>query len=283
MGGAMARRLLHAGFDVHVHARNPDRATPFLQAGAVWADSVAALARRCNRVFTIVGGPADVEALYLGEGGLIAHAAPGSCLVDMTTSTPDLARRIASEAAHRGVLVLDAPVTGGAPGAEAGTLTFMVGGEAAALDAVRPMLAAMGHHIFAMGPPGAGQITKASNQLAVAGILLGLAEALHFAESSGIAAARVFDVLRTGTAGGPLMERLGPKMIDGDTTATFAIEHFIKDLSVALDAPDGEGAGLAGAALCRQLYRDLAGDGGGQQGIQALIEHYRNTPVRKSS
>lgn len=279
----MARRLLHAGFNIHIHARNRDRAAPFLQAGAVWADSVAALAHGCSRVFTIVGGPADVEALYLGADGLIAHSAPGSCLVDMTTSTPDLARRIASEAAHRGIMALDAPVTGGAPGAEAGTLTFMVGGEEAALDAVRPMLAAMGHHIFAMGPSGAGQITKAGNQLAVAGILLGLAEALHFAESSGIAPDRVFEVLRTGTAGGPLMERLGPKMLDGDTTATFAIEHFIKDLSIALDAPDGEGDHLDAAALCRQIYRGLAADSGGQKGIQALIEHYRNKPPRKSS
>lgn len=274
----MARRLLHAGFDVHIHARNRDRAAPFLQAGAVWSDSIAALAQRCTRIFTVVGGPADVEALYLGEGGLIAHAAPGSCLVDMTTSTPDLARRIASEAAHRGIMALDAPVTGGAPGAEAGTLTFMVGGEATALDAVRPMLAAMGQHVFAMGPAGAGQITKASNQIAVAGILLGLAEALHFAETSGISPDHVLDVLRTGTAGGPLMQRLGPKMIEGDTTASFAIDHFIKDLGIALDAPGDKGARLAGAALCREIYRDVAGEDGGRKGIQAIIEHYRRPP-----
>lgn len=283
MGGAMARRLLAAGFRVHIHARNRGRAEPFLQAGAVWADNVAALGRRSTRVFTIVGGPADVEALYLDSNGLIANCARGSCLVDMTTSSPDLARRIAVEAERRGVSTLDAPVTGGAPGAEAGTLTFMVGGETSTLETVRPILEAMGQRIFAMGPAGAGQTTKASNQIAVAGILVGLAEALHFAEASGIRVDTVLDVLRTGTAGGPLMERLGPKMIAGETAATFTIDHFIKDLTIAIGAHNGNAAGLPNAALCRQLYSCVAKDGGGQQGIQALIDYYRQTPDGKAS
>ncbi|MFZ1726190.1 MAG: NAD-binding protein [Albidovulum sp.] len=134
-----------------------------------------------------------------------------------------------------------------------------------------------------MGPAGAGQTTKASNQIAVAGILLGLAEALHFAEASGIAVDRVLDVLRTGTAGGPLMERLGPKMIAGDTAATFSIEHFVKDLTIALEAPQSKAAGLPTTELCRHLYRGLARDGGGQQGIQALFEFYRQSPGGKPS
>lgn len=272
MGGAMARRLMGAGYEVHIHARNPERAAPFLANGARWAEDVASLARTCRTVFTIVGGPEDVASLYLGEAGLIAHAAPGSVLVDMTTSTPELARRIAAEAQARGVMTLDAPVTGGAPGAEAGTLTFMVGGEAAALEAARPLLSIMGATIFAMGEAGAGQITKASNQVAVAGILMGLAEALHHAEAAGIDPAKAFEVMATGTAGGPLMQRLGPKMVAGDTTASFAIDHFIKDLGIALDT-----APLQGAALCRETYRALAEDGGGTKGIQALIEHYRRT------
>ncbi|TYB82322.1 NAD(P)-dependent oxidoreductase [Maritimibacter fusiformis] len=272
MGGAMARRLIGAGYEVHIHARNPDRAAPVLALGAHWAGDIAALARTCRTIFTIVGGPDDVAALYLGEAGLIANAAPGTVLVDMTTSTPDLARRIASEAASRGVSALDAPVTGGAPGAEVGTLTFMVGGDTGALDAVRPMLWTMGATIFAMGPAGSGQITKASNQVAVAGILMGLAEALHHAETAGIAPEKVLEVLMTGTAGGPLMQRLGPKMVAGDSTASFAIDHFIKDLGIALDT-----APLPGAALCRDLYRDLAAEGGGAKGIQALIEHYRRS------
>lgn len=272
MGGAMARRLIGAGYEVHIHARNPDRAAPILALGAHWAGDIAALARTCRTIFTIVGGPDDVATLYLGEAGLIANAAPGTVLVDMTTSTPDLARRIASEAASRGVSALDAPVTGGAPGAEVGTLTFMVGGGTGALDAVRPMLWTMGATIFAMGPAGSGQITKASNQVAVAGILMGLAEALHHAETAGIAPEKVLEVLMTGTAGGPLMQRLGPKMVAGDSTASFAIDHFIKDLGIALDT-----APLPGAALCRDLYRDLAAEGGGAKGIQALIEHYRRS------
>lgn len=270
MGGAMVRRLMGAGYEVHIHARTPESAAPFLANGARWAEDAATLARTCRTVFTIVGGPDDVAELYLGEAGLIAHAAPGSVLVDMTTSTPDLARRITAEAQARGVMTLDAPVTGGAPGAEVGTLTFMVGGEAEALKAVRPMLSIMGATIFAMGPAGAGQTTKASNQVAVAGILMGLAEALHHAETAGLDPANVLEVLTTGTAGGPLMQRLGPKMAAGDTTASFAIDHFIKDLGIALDT-----APLPAARLCRDLYRDISEAGGGAKGIQALIETYR--------
>jgi len=272
MGGAMVRRLIGAGYEVHIHARNPDRAAPFLEHGAHWAGDVATLARSCRTVFTIVGGPDDVAALYLGGAGLIANAAPGAVVVDMTTSTPDLARQIASKAVDRGLSALDAPVTGGAPGAEAGTLTFMVGGEAGALEAVRPMLWTMGANIFSMGPAGAGQTTKASNQVAVAGILMGLAEALHHAETAGLAPDKVLEVLTTGTAGGPLMRRLGPKMVVGDTTASFAIDRFIKDLGIALDA-----TALPGTTLCRDLYRNLSERGGGAKGLQALIEHYRRT------
>lgn len=275
MGGAMARRLLAAGHRLHVHARRRDRAAAVLQAGAVWAEDVAALARNCAHVLTIVGGPDDVAALYLGSGGLVAHAAPGACLVDMTTSSPGLARRIAAEAAARGLSALDAPVTGGAPGAEAGTLSFMVGGEAAALQTVRPLLMAMGRNVFAMGPAGSGQLAKAANQIAVAGILLGLAEALSFAEGSGLDAERVQEVLASGTAGGPLMQRLGPKMIAGDPAASFALDHFIKDLGVALETPAG--GRLAAAGLCRALCREVAAGGGGRKGIQAIIEHYRGT------
>ena len=282
MGGAMVRHVMAAGHAVHVHARNRDRAAPFLREGALWADGAAALARSCATVLTIVGGPEDVAELYLGEDGLVANAAPGDCLVDMTTSAPDLARRIAAEAAGRGVMALDAPVTGGAPGAEAGTLTFMVGGEAAALAAVQPLLEVMGSRVFAMGAAGAGQIAKASNQIAVAGILLGLAEALAFAEASGLAPGKVQEVLATGTAGGPLMQRLGPKMAAGNPEVSFTIEHFIKDLGIAIAAMPEGATRLAAAALCRDHYAGLADAGGGRKGLQALIEYYRDSGLRRS-
>ncbi|HMQ92896.1 NAD(P)-dependent oxidoreductase, partial [Amaricoccus sp.] len=200
--------------------------------------------------------------------------------VDMTTSSPDVARRGGAEAAGRGVMALDAPVTGGAPGAEAGTLTFMVGGAPAALAAVRPLLEVMGSRIFAMGAAGAGQIAKAGNQIAVAGILLGLAEALAFAEASGLAPAKLQEVLATGTASGPLMQRLGPRMVGGNAEVSFTIDHFIKDLEIAIAAMPEDAARLAAAELCRDLYAGLAGAGAGRKGLQALIEHYRPAPPK---
>lgn len=274
IGGVMVRRLLRAGCKVNIYSRRRQGCEAFIDAGANWRDSKKRLAADSDKIFTIVGGPDDVEEVYLGENGLVAGARPGTVMVDMTTSSPELARAIFARALEKDVHVLDGPVTGGVQGAERGQLTIMAGGDEAALEKVRPELSILAGRIFPVGPAGAGQTTKICNQLAVAGIMLGMSEALHCAKNSGLAAEKILGVLLTGTASSTLLERIGGKMLRGDESAGFYVSHFIKDMTIAIENAEAEGRRLPMAELCRRMYREVAADNGGRKGIQSLVGFY---------
>lgn len=274
MGAPMAGHLLDAGFNLRVYSRSPETARELLRRGAVGCGTIAELAGHSDVVVTMVGDPEDVRGLYLDSGGIVEVARAGTYLVDMTTSTPDLARRIHAAAMQRGLAALDAPVSGGQVGAQKGRLTIMVGGDPETFAAMTPVLASMGANIQHYGAPGAGQTVKMCNQIAVAGIMLGIAEALSCAKSSDVDPWAVLEALRASTGSSVLLDRLGPKMLAEDHQPSFYIRHFIKDLTIALEESQAKGLDLPGVELVRGLYETLAKAGGGEQGIQALMGAY---------
>jgi 3-hydroxyisobutyrate dehydrogenase len=274
MGQPIAGHLLAAGHGLVVHSRTRAKAETLLADGARWARTPAEVAAAADVVLTMVGGPDDVAAVYRGAGGLFAAARAGQVLVDLTTSSPDLAAALAAEA-PAGVTCFDAPVTGGVKGAKAGTLTLMVGGDADALERVRPILDGFAGTIRHFGPPGSGQHAKLVNQTAVAGIMLGLAEALAYAERAGLDGTAMLETLGSGTARSFLLETYGQAMLSGDTQAGFFIDHFVKDLTLAREAAQRQGLASGGLEAALDAYRELSRRGFGQAGIQSLIRLYQ--------
>ncbi len=274
MGGPMAGHVLAAGHALHVYNRTAAKAAALVENGAVLHDSPGAAAAAADIVITIVGLPSDVEQVYLGAGGIIERAKPGAILIDMTTSSPSLAIRIHEAAAARGLAALDAPVSGGEAGAKSAKLSIMVGGDADAFERARPVLEAMGANIVLQGGPGAGQHTKMANQTVIAGTMLGVAEGLSYARRAGLDPHRVLSSIGTGAASGFLLNGLGPKMVDGDFAPGFMIEHFVKDMGIALAEAEAAGLDLAGLATALGRYRALAEAGDGRAGTQALIKSY---------
>ncbi len=274
MGRSMAGRLLDAGHSLRVYTRTRDTATELLERGAAWCESPAALAADCPVVFTMVGFPRDVEEIYHGEKGLIAHTKPGAVLIDMTTSSPELATRIASQAAERGSHALDAPVSGGDKGAREGTLSIMVGGERAVFDRVLPLLLCMGKNIVYQGPAGSGQHCKLCNQIAIASNMLGVCEAVAYARRAGLDPQRVLQSISSGAAGSWSLSNLAPRMLADDFSPGFYIKHFIKDMALAAEAAEELGLDTPGLALALSLYRKLAEAGHEDDGTQALYRMY---------
>ena len=271
MGSRMVVHLQHAGHEVTLYARNPASVADIVAAGATLAPTPAAVAAASEVVFTIVGMPSDVEAVHLGADGLVGGARRGTILVDMTTSSPELARRIAAVGTERGVAVLDAPVSGGPGGAETASLSIMVGGPAETLEAVRPLLATLGTTIIHQGPAGAGQNAKIANQIAVGGAMIGICEAFLYAEANGLNPETVLETLGTGIAGSNLMRYMWPRLAVGDLEPGFRVEHLIKDLGLALEAGHEALIALPGTALVKELYHAVRAAGGAGKGTQALI------------
>ena len=276
MGGPMAGHALDAGYRVIVHTRTPGRAASLIEAGAEWAESPAALAPHCDAVVTMVGYPTDVEQIYLGRDGLIAHARPGTYLIDCTTSSPVLAERIAREADAQGVHALDAPVTGGDVGAREARLSIMVGGTPMDFAAVEGLLRVFGATVVHQGPAGSGQHTKMANQLAIAASMIGAAEALGYARAAGLDPGRVLESIGAGSAGSWTLTNLAPRMLAGDLAPGFYVRHFIKDLRIALESAAELGVELPGAALASHLYEAIAAAGHGDEGTQAIWRLYRD-------
>lgn len=272
MGRSMAGHLLDAGHRLRIHTRTRERAASLLERGAVWAETPAAAAEGAEVVVSIVGHPSDVEAVHLGPEGTLRAATPPAILVDMTTSDPGLAERIHAEAAARGVAALDAPVSGGDVGARNATLSIMVGGDDAAFARVRPLLDAMGRTVVLQGGPGAGQRTKIVNQTLVAASMIGACESMVFAVRAGLDPRRVLENVASGAAGSWTLTNLVPRMLDGDTAPGFFIEHFVKDLGIAVGAARSLGLDLPGLELAERLYTAAAAEGRGRQGTQALFE-----------
>jgi 3-hydroxyisobutyrate dehydrogenase len=280
MGRSMAGHLLTAGYTLRVHNRTREKAKDLLDRGVVWCDTPAAVVLGAVAVITMVGYPADVEQVYLGDGGLVANAAPGTLLIDMTTSSPLLAQRIADAAAAAGARALDAPVSGGDVGAREARLTIMVGGDAGAFAEAEPLLRVMGPNVVLQGGPGAGQHTKMSNQLAIAGCMLGVCEALAYAEAAGLDPRRVLDSIGAGSAGSWSLANYAPRMLDGDFAPGFYVKHFIKDMRIARDSARELGIDLPALDLALTLYERLAERGGAEQGTHALYLLYKEHEAR---
>jgi 3-hydroxyisobutyrate dehydrogenase len=270
MGASMCGHLIDKGFAAAVYNRTRSKADSLVQRGAVWADSPKAVAEQSDVVFTIVGFPRDVREVILGDEGALAGARPGSILVDMTTSQPSLAVEIARRAAERNVHSVDAPVSGGDIGAREARLSIMIGGEPDIVRALQPCWEAMGQTIVRQGGPGAGQHTKMVNQTLIATNMIGVCEALLYAHRAGLDLGTVLQSVGSGAAGSWSLANLGPRIIDRNFEPGFFVEHFLKDMGIALDEARRMNLALPGLALAEQLYRAVQAQGHGRDGTHAL-------------
>lgn len=271
MGTPMAGHLLERGWPLMVFSRTRTRAQPLLEVGARWAESPAELASWSDVIFTMVGFPEDVESVYLGAAGVLAGAATGSILVDMTTTRPALARAIAHAAESRGIRAIDAPVSGGDVGARNATLTIMVGGDEAAVKTVNPLFEILGKNIVYQGPPGSGQHAKMCNQIAIAGTMIGVCESLIYGHRAGLDLATMLRAISGGAAGCWTLTNLAPRIIARNFDPGFYVEHFIKDMRIALEEAARMNLALPGLALVHQLYQAVAAQGHGRKGTHALM------------
>lgn len=274
MGRSMAAHLLAAGHNLHVYNRSRDKANELVAQGATWHDGPGEVAALADVVITMVGYPRDVEEVYLGPGAIVARAGAGSILIDMTASSPALAMRIAAAAAARGVKSLDAPVSGGDVGAREAKLAIMVGGDSAAFEAALPILKRMGTNIVLQGGPGSGQHTKMCNQIVIASTIMGVCEGLAYARNAGLDADTVLKSIGGGAASGFQLNVLGARIIKGDFAPGFFMEHFVKDMSIALAEAERMQLNLPGLSLAKQLYEQLKSQGYGRSGTQALFKYY---------
>jgi len=274
MGRSMAANLMKSGYTVLVYSRTRSKAEPLIASGAVWKESPALVAQGADLIITIVGYPADVEEVYFGDDGIIATAKAGSYLIDMTTSSPELAQRIAAAAAQKGLHALDAPVSGGDIGAREARLSIMVGGEREAFEQVLPVFNAMGKNIVYQGPAGSGQHTKMCNQIAIAAGMLGVCEAIAYARKSGLDPTTVLSSIESGAAGSWSLSNLGPRIIAGNFAPGFYVKHFIKDMTIASTSADSLELETPGLDLAKRMYEKLAADGGEDFGTQALFKLY---------
>ena len=281
MGAPMAGHLLDAGYALTVYNRTASRADALVARGAVRATSPAEAVAQADVVITMVGYPADVEAVYLGADGIIEAAKPGTLLIDMTTSSPALAERIATEAAARGLRALDAPVSGGDVGAKNATLTIMVGGDAESFDAAKPVLHVMGANVVRQGGSGCGQHTKMANQVAIAGCMLGTVESLAYATSAGLDPRTVLESIGAGSAASWSLANLAPRILDGNFAPGFYVKHFVKDMRIAMNSAEEMGLDLPGLTAAKRLYELLETSGGENLGTQALWLLYADEAARE--
>lgn len=271
MGRWMCQHLMDKGYSATVYSRTKDKSKPLLDAGAKWADTPKAVAEQSDVIFAIVGFPPDVREVFLGSSGALAGSKPGNVLVDMTTSQPALAEEIHAAAKAKGVGSVDAPVSGGDVGAKNAALSIMVGGDADVVEAVKPLFECMGKTIVHQGHAGAGQHTKMVNQVLIASNMVGVCEALLYAHKSGLDPKVVLQSVGPGAAGSWSLNNLGPRIIDRNFEPGFFVEHFIKDMGIALEESKRMGIVLPGLALANQLYLAVKAQGYGRKGTHALM------------
>ncbi|NBX32258.1 MAG: NAD(P)-dependent oxidoreductase [Planctomycetes bacterium] len=274
MGVSMAKHLMAAGHPLIIHTRTRARAEPLLASGAEWAESPLKVAERAEIVCSMVGYPEDVEVTHLGLQGTLSAAKAPALLIDFTTSSPALAQRIAERGAALGTQAIDAPVSGGDIGARNATLSIMCGGTDAAFQAARPVLDLLGKTVVLQGPAGAGQHTKMVNQLLIAGTMLGMAEALSYAKKAGLNPETVLQSVGGGAAASWSLTNLAPRILKSDFAPGFFIEHFLKDLRIALDEARALGLDLPCATAAERTYRALAEAGYARAGTQAIVHAY---------
>lgn len=273
MGQSMAAHLLAAGHPLSVYNRSADKTAALVAKGAQGCATPAQVAQKSDVIITMVGYPSDVEQVWLGAEGIIAHASH-ALLIDMTTSSPALAKKLAEASAQAGHQALDAPVSGGDIGAREAKLSIMVGGEAAAYDKALPILQLMGTNIVHMGLAGAGQHTKMSNQIVIASTIMGVCEGLSYAKEAGLDSAALLQCIGGGAAGGFQLNVMGARIAKGDFAPGFFIEHFLKDLNIALEEAEKMRLQLPGVSQARKLYKEMIDSGRGRLGTQALFQLY---------
>ena len=271
MGVPMCGHLLRAGYALTVHSRTAAKAQSLLDQGAGWAESPVALVEQADVICTMVGFPSDVRDIYLRSDGLLAQARPGQVFIDFTTSEPRLARDITERAKAQQACVLDAPVSGGDVGAQQGTLSIMVGGEASVFEALKPILGVFGKILVHQGSAGYGQHAKLCNQITIAGTMIGVCEALLYAHQAGLDGEKLLESIRRGAAGCWTLDHLVPKMLERDFSPGFFVEHFIKDMGLALTEANRMGLLLPGLAVVHKLYQTVQAYGHGRSGTHALL------------
>ena len=271
MGAPMCGHLIHSGYRVFVFNRTKEKAGELLGEGAGWCNSPAEVVAKADVIFTVVGYPDDVREVYFGHGGLLLEPPPGRIFVDMTTTEPTLAREIYEKALGSGCFSLDAPVSGGDVGAVKGELSIMVGGDEEVFDSVKLLLGLFGKNIVYQGKAGSGQHAKMCNQITVAGVMIGICENLMYCQRAGLDPHTMLRSVGSGAASSWLLNNLGPRIMDGDYDPGFFVEHFIKDMKIALDESRRMGIDLPGLALVKSLYERARALGHGKLGTQALL------------
>ena len=271
MGLSMCRHILEKGYGTTVFNRSKEKAIPLIQKGAIWLDSPGQVAEQTDVLFTMVGFPEDVREVYFGKGGILEAARPGFILVDMTTTEPALAREIYQTAKERGVFAVDAPVSGGDTGARNATLSIMAGGDREVVDAIQPVLEAMGKNIVHQGPAGSGQHTKMCNQIVITGTMIGMCESLIYGFKAGLDLPTMLSSIQGGAAKCWALDNLAPRILQRDFAPGFLIDHFIKDMGIALKESARMELFLPGLSLVHQLYLAVKAQGHGKSGTQALI------------
>lgn len=273
MGKAMLQQLSKAGHEVYAYNRTLEKAADLEAEGITVCPTLKECVAGKDAVISMVGYPKDVEEIYLGKDGILAHAKPGALLIDMTTSSPQLAEQIA--AAAKGFHVLDAPVSGGDSGARSGTLSIMVGGTRKAFETAKPLFEAMGTNICYMGLAGSGQHTKAANQIAVAGATAAMSEALYYTLQAGLDPEQVLAAITKGAAGSWQLTNMAPRVLKEDFAPGFYIKHFIKDMHIVQDVMNERNIHLEMLDTVCSMYEDMMANGMGDEGTQSLIKHYQ--------
>ncbi|MGX7420567.1 NAD(P)-dependent oxidoreductase [Carnobacterium gallinarum] len=284
MGASIVKHLLKAGYSVNVYNRTKSKTDELVGLGAVWQETPEAVTKASEIIFSIVGYPQDVEEIYYGETGIFKGATNEKILVDMTTSTPSLAKKLFATGAENGIEVLDAPVSGGDLGAKNGTLTIMVGGTEVAYQKVAPIFDVFSGKVKLQGAAGSGQHTKMANQIMIAGTMTGMTELLVYANAAGLDLESVLDTVGGGSAQNWSLTNYAPRILREDFTAGFFVKHFVKDLKIALDEAAKMEIQLPGTTLAKDLYEKLENQGQGNDGTQALIKLWwpdGNKPVKE--
>lgn len=271
MGRWMCQHIISKGYSATVYNRSKDKAQPLIELGATFADSPKAVAERSDVVFAIVGFPKDVREVFLGSNGTLAGSKAGTILVDMTTSEPSLAVEIASAARAKGANALDAPVSGGDVGAKNAALSIMIGGDRDVVAAVTPLFESMGKTIVHQGGPGAGQHTKMVNQILISSTMVAMCEGLLYAYKAGLDVETVLKSVSVGAAGSKSLDIYGPRLLARNFEPGFYVEHFIKDMGIAIAEAERMNLCLPGLALTKQLYEAVRAQGYGRKGTQALL------------
>lgn len=272
MGASVVKHLLKANYQVNVYNRTKAKTAELISLGASWYDTPSQVTEHSDVIFTMVGYPSDVEETYYGELGIFSTDVTGKIVVDMTTSTPTLAEKIAATALEKGITSLDAPVSGGDLGAKNGTLTTMVGGDLATYEAVLPLLEVFSGKVNLQGPAGAGQHTKMANQIMIAGTMTGMTELLVYAEKAGLDVEKVLDTVGGGSGANWSLANYGPRILSQDFSPGFFAKHFLKDLKIALDESEKMGIQLPATEKAKELYEKLTIAGFENDGTQALIK-----------